>query len=431
MSNFEGLAPLWSAQLAVAFAVATVLVLRRPCRRWFGAERAFLLWLLPPVALLASQWPHPAHAGFFVLPGAMRWIAEGPSITAASSPIGTRWQAIAWITWMSGASIILASAFRAQQAYERHLRLASPYVTPDGRWRVLRAATSSIGPAMVGAWRPTIVVPVDFEERYPEDERALVLAHEITHAERRDGLWALCALVLGAFCWPTVLAPWALRVFRLDQELACDARVLRCLAVRRRSYALAMLKTPVAMLALPSGCSWSSRHPLTERIAMLNSPLPGPFARRASLVATIAIGAAVSGLVYAAAGPAASRQTSSPSEYQLDISVDVSRDGNARRHGSRAQLALCVKPGEKGSVGVREWSLDATVTPKDADHVRMVLGLKDGGGAALATVDLQGTLGSTLHESGMARDGASRYIIDVAPHPGCPARDHSRAASTG
>ena len=432
MSSSDGLAHLWTAQLAVTLAVTTVLLLRRLCRRWLGAERAFQLWLLPPLALVASQWPHTAGSEFFVLPETVRGMTMLSARHAMSMYAGGVWQAVALLTWAAGVVAILCVSLQAQWAYERQLRGASPYGA-DMRWRVVRASSPSVGPAMVGAWRPTIVLPEDFEQRYSMEERALVLAHEVAHAERRDGLWALCALSFSALCWPSA-APWALRAFRHDQELACDARVLRRMACRRRSYAQAMLKTPVAAKVLPSGCSWSSRHPLTERIAMLNSNLPSPFARRAGLAAMFAAGAALSGLLYAATAPASNPRTSSfqgVAEYQLDVSVDVSSERDGSRHSRRANLALCMKPGEKGSVSVHEWSLDATVTPDEAGQVRMTLDLKDGGGADLAVSQLRGKLDAAMHEGGAARDGVHQYAIDVTPRAGCPARDHAKAARTG
>ncbi|HEX7732268.1 MAG TPA: peptidase M56, partial [Rhodanobacter sp.] len=67
LPGLESLAAAWAARgwlALLAFTAAALLVaaLRRPCRRWFGAELAFHLWLLPPLALLASQLPHAAAA---------------------------------------------------------------------------------------------------------------------------------------------------------------------------------------------------------------------------------------------------------------------------------------------------------------------------------------------------------------------------------
>ncbi|WP_449422876.1 M56 family metallopeptidase [Rhodanobacter lindaniclasticus] len=113
------------------------------------------------------------------------------------------------------------------------------------------------------------MLPADFEQRYDADERALILAHETAHARRGDGWWCLLARILAALCWFHPLAWWALAALRHDQELACDAAVLGEHGEQRRSYANAMLKTQSAVFALPVGCTWSPRHPLTERIAML------------------------------------------------------------------------------------------------------------------------------------------------------------------
>src|SRR6185312_541696 len=67
MSSIDALMAVWAshgwlALLAFTVAVMIVAALRRPCRRLFGTERAFQLWLLPPLAVLASQLPHAAGA---------------------------------------------------------------------------------------------------------------------------------------------------------------------------------------------------------------------------------------------------------------------------------------------------------------------------------------------------------------------------------
>lgn len=155
---------------------------------------------------------------------------------------------------------------------------------------------------------------------------------------------------------------------------------------------------------------------------MLNVSLPSLFARRVGFVVLLATGAGVSGLIYAATAPAAALHPSS-TEYQLDMAVDVSSDGDHQRHSQKANLALCVKPGEKGSVSVHAWSLDATVSPDEEGRVRVTLNLQDGDGAALAMPRLQGALGQTLHDRGTALDGKRQYAMDITPRAGCPARD--------
>jgi len=94
---------------------------------------------------------------------------------------------------------------------------------------------------------------------------------------------------------------------RVDQELACDARVMAARAHEKRAYAEAMLKTQLAAHAVPLGCQWPplGAQPLKQRIAMLAQPAPTA-ARRASgaaLCALVVCGAGA--LVWAAQPPRA------------------------------------------------------------------------------------------------------------------------------
>jgi TonB family protein len=139
------------------------------------------------------------------------------------------------------------------------------------------AQTNAGCPALIGAWRPRIVLPADFEQRYSAAERELILAHERTHRRRGDvQANGLAALLRSAF-WFNPLVHFAASRFRFDQELACDANVIARFPEARRTYADAMLKTQLAGAGLPVGCYWQSSqpHPLTERIAMLKQSSPG------------------------------------------------------------------------------------------------------------------------------------------------------------
>jgi beta-lactamase regulating signal transducer with metallopeptidase domain len=84
----------WLLILAFTATVLMVAALRRPCRRLFGTERAFQLWLLPPLALLASQLPHAADAPSTVLPPVVFAIASAaatlPAYATAASALDWR-----------------------------------------------------------------------------------------------------------------------------------------------------------------------------------------------------------------------------------------------------------------------------------------------------------------------------------------------------
>ena len=59
----EALAALARANLAASLAILLVLALRRPARRWFGAEAAYLLWIVPPLVAAGSLVPARAVVG--------------------------------------------------------------------------------------------------------------------------------------------------------------------------------------------------------------------------------------------------------------------------------------------------------------------------------------------------------------------------------
>ena len=63
---------------------------------------------------------------------------------------------------------------------------------------------------------------------------------------------------------------------RLDQELACDAAVLRRRPRDRCLYARTLLKTQLATQPLPFGCYWPAcgAHPLEIRVALLKDSRP-------------------------------------------------------------------------------------------------------------------------------------------------------------
>jgi beta-lactamase regulating signal transducer with metallopeptidase domain len=422
--------------LILAFTAATLLVaiLRRPCRRLFGAERAFQLWLLPPLAMLASQLPHAADAPVAVLPPVVFAITSAastlPAHTAAEGAVD--WRAGTALFWLAGTVVSLGLAVAAQSRYRARLRGASAVHGWRLPWPVLRAGSSGVGPALVGAWCSRIVLPADFEQRYDATEQMLILAHEVAHARRGDGWWCLLARILAALFWFHPLAWWALAALRHDQELACDAVVLREHGERRRSYANAMLKTQSAAFALPVGCTWSTPHPLAERIAMLKMPSPGRQRQNAGMAAGILLAFLVVGSVYAASAPQEEHtwkvqgdrttwKIQGP-EYQLDMQVELATGDGHHRHAETAALALCMAPGKAAMASVGNVQVEATTVPAGDGRVRVDLVVAHTGASPLAHNRLHGALGQRLHASGAGADGRQAYAIDVTPQAGCPAR---------
>jgi hypothetical protein len=177
--------------------------------------------------------------------------------------------------------------------------------------QLLRAQSNAGCPALIGVWRPRIVLPADFETRYDAAERALILAHEHLHRVRGDAQTNALVAALRCVYWFNPLVHFAVKRFRFDQELACDAGVIARFPQARAAYAAAMLKTQLADFGLPAGCHWQSTHSLTERIAMLKRPLPGRVRAVCGLVlATLLTGAG--GYAAWAAQPPSERLAAQP-----------------------------------------------------------------------------------------------------------------------
>lgn len=206
---------LLAATAAVSAAIVLVLALRVALRRRLGAGAAYALWAAVPLAAVAALLP--TGGTRISLP-----LAVLEPLAAATTPVPVDTTATAmplpWFAvWLAGCLAVLAVQVLQQWQFRRRcgVRLR--------RGALQRAAA---GPCVSGLWRPVILLPADFRARYDRRERRLVLAHEIEHLRRGDLPVLALAALLRALFWFNPLLPMALRWFRLDQELACDARVL-------------------------------------------------------------------------------------------------------------------------------------------------------------------------------------------------------------
>lgn len=317
----ELLRTLTVSALASAVAVVIALAVRQPMRRRFGARAAYALWLIVPFAAAVSLLPVPTlrlPAPVAVAAGAP--IAAPGAAAVASSQRGFDARPLFALVWLAGVALA-ALAFGVQQ--RRYLRALGPLSPLGGGLH--RARANAGCPALVGAWRPRIVVPADFDQRFSAAEQRLIVAHERLHRARGDAQVNLFAAALRSLFWFDPLVHFAASRFRFDQELACDALVIARFPEARRPYADAMLKAQLAAGSwqepgLPVGCAWQSSHPLKERISMLKEPLPG----RARSVLGFAVA-----LVLATAGGYAAWAAQPPAPAKSDPATSESKPATA------------------------------------------------------------------------------------------------------
>ncbi len=257
----EILAAILRANLVGAGAVLAVLILRVPARRIFGPELAYTLWAAPPLAALATLLPARSIDG-----DAGHAMAE--AVSSFAGPGLTLW-ALGMAATAVGLAIV-------------QLRFLA------------QARAGRVGPSVVGVIAPRIIMP-RLDGTFTAEECALIRAHEREHVIRQDPRASALAATLQAFCWFNPIVHLGARLMRLDQELACDAAVLRRHPRDRCLYAKTLLKTQLSTQPLPFGCYWPPHgtHPLEIRVRLLKDTrrhdgLTGPV-----LVATALVTAAV------------------------------------------------------------------------------------------------------------------------------------------
>jgi len=125
------------------------------------------------------------------------------------------------IAWAIAAVLALAGYGIATWSLAKRRRSWRP-ARVDGHDVLL---APGIGPAVVGALRPRIVVP-EWSLDLAGEQRSLMLEHEQQHVRARDPLLLHSAAMFGLLMPWNVGLWWLNRRLRLAVELDCDARVL-------------------------------------------------------------------------------------------------------------------------------------------------------------------------------------------------------------
>lgn len=413
--------------LAGAAATLLVLALRAPIRRVFGARVAYALWIALPVAALAVMLPArttpiemTATVATTLAPSAP---AATPAAEAAAAPAFGETpfdlSPVVLAVWLAGVIAAIALLVSRQRAFIASLGRLS---REQGAPRALRAEAHGIGPALIGALFPKLILPHDFETRFDAVERDVVLAHEDVHLRGRDPLINACLALAQCLNWFNPLLHVAAHKFRIDQELACDAAVIARFPSERRRYAEAMLKTQLAPARLPLGCYWPARgeHPLKQRILMLKRDLPSEFRAAWGTLAALVLAASAGAAAWSAQPPREVEATAisyARSETDDQLLQAVWR-GDSRR--AEAALAAGADPNTRASDGMAVLVIAARAD--DLPNLNLLLRhgadpnlTSPGEGNALAAAARRGQIRSVV---ALVDHGAR--IDDMAPGIGTP-----------
>lgn len=264
-----------SLMVSMGLSLGLMLLLRPLLLRGFGPRAQYTSWLLVPAFTVATTLPAPPVPLPLVAPDATRALtvvhrnvyeAVWRPVTKASTTMPSDLHQTPWLAlvWLAGASTLGAAVAWQHRRWSRQLRwnaVTRTWLLPAGN-----------SPSVVGLLRPTLALPVDFEQRFSAAERTGILDHEAVHARRHDNLWNAIATGFWILNWFNPLAWWALRAFQRDQELACDAAALAArTSVERDAYRDALLKAFEISPSSALSRGWRSTHPLIERLQWVQS----------------------------------------------------------------------------------------------------------------------------------------------------------------
>jgi ankyrin repeat protein/beta-lactamase regulating signal transducer with metallopeptidase domain len=220
-----------------------------------------------------TRFPHaPASVG----PAAGADVVESPayvdtSIIAANVvKADLSWRAIAMLGWAVPMLLLMLRLLLKHRAMwrvnclpERGRALPTwlPKLVEDTAKKLhLRQApqvvlSSTVNcPAVLGVFRPVLLIPEQTIERLSQQQAEHILLHELAHIKRRDlPVHALCVL-MQIFYWFNPLLALVRRQLQHLRELCCDATVVGILKNKAEDYSQTILWTVEWLLEKPHWC---------------------------------------------------------------------------------------------------------------------------------------------------------------------------------
>ncbi len=314
---------LYASVTSLLAGIPVWLLLSWSARRRSAIAASRSLWLLAQGVILAALVVAllPGRAQFSVLPsievdrGAAPAAERAPQLAEAlAAEDDTDHSAEAgWLTMLARAWLILYAGGVAVTAYrtlagrrrlagllrdarlldERALARHGAFAGAVDRALPVWETDAPVSPMLVGLVQPCLVLPRHLRN-FPLAQQQLIVAHELTHLQRRDPLWLHMSMAVQTLLWFNPLLRQLGQRLRLAQELGCDRQVLAGRPQpERQQYAAALVAqlkmqlTP-GVLAFGEGAAAS----LAGRIGLIRAPATGRF-DHALKVAVILLLAAV------------------------------------------------------------------------------------------------------------------------------------------
>ena len=240
----------WATRTLIACTLLMLTIaLARPLLRPRVSPRLiYALWALPALRMIVPPLPLLEADAVPMTTGTI----AGPIISH-----GLQMATVVMSLWLAGAALSFTWHFGRYRRFVRAARADSVGAAATiGRVRILHCSLVD-GPVAAGLWRRQIFLPLDFKTRFEAQERRLALAHELMHHRRSDLLANFVAIAVLSLHWFNPIAYYAHRLFRADQELACDVDVLEI--CRPRSSRCLWPHIAKASRGTPAASVWPER----------------------------------------------------------------------------------------------------------------------------------------------------------------------------
>jgi TonB family protein len=199
-----------------------------------GAHVRYWLWWAASVKFLVPfAWL--TALGTALYDGAAPYALEEFTATVGRiiEPVASPFSAIVALTllgvWAVGLVVVLG--YWLKRALFVRAALATAEACPSS-WASdlplpVKQSDTVLEPGLVGIMRPALLVPRDLEVSLTRAELAAIVAHELSHFERRDNLTAVAHMIVEAVFWFHPVVWWIGARLIEERERACDEAVVR------------------------------------------------------------------------------------------------------------------------------------------------------------------------------------------------------------
>jgi beta-lactamase regulating signal transducer with metallopeptidase domain len=273
---------LWQGTALAALAAVAMALCRKASVRYTLGVGVLALMLAAPVATFLSYWRADTVATPTVF-AAVPWHAPKPVHRLPSAPQGTAPDVFPWLVeaWLVGVvffslrcagGVLLLERMRRRQALAINARLLEISLALQHRLRLTRAiryceCTWLDAPAVIGWFRPVVLLPVTALTGLSEDQLQAVIAHELAHIKRLDAFVNAFQIAVETILFYHPAVWWLSRRIRAERENSCDdVAIVLCGNAVEYARALTLMEE---WRSAPALAMAANRGPLAVRIARL------------------------------------------------------------------------------------------------------------------------------------------------------------------